>query len=686
MHPRKLMKINQLLFVLALTPLMAQPALADDATQKQAFDETTATVAADQVEKETPAVAKGKSSVKKMPDTVVQAESLTVTAKRYESEQIKTPAFTTVVTEAEMARVGGANAYEVLKRTGGVNFTSHMPFGMHMGSMSSSVGFRGLKNGELVLLNGLPVMDPGYGYYDIDMIPTAFLERIEVVKGAGSTLYGSQAETGVIDLQLKQPGVKGAGGQIMGGSHNAADTSVYARNENFLIGAYYARADELTDLRKYYSANAPYNTSILQWERAASLLSYKPWDTLTITHMYNYLDSGWDRDYYKKRTSNYDVLETSNRHYLQATYEKNGLKVSPFYTYNYFVRDYEYAATGKPDSTSVTNNYTAGLNAQQLLNFGKTDLLIGTDYLYQNQDDDTENITGSSPATYKISHQIMQHDRHQGALFGRIEHELSSKLQIAGGLRLVGVWETEEDADNYFEPLPQVQLLYPINGNNSLYTNVGRSFKVPAFGQMYMDYGNYTPNPNLEPEQGWTYEAGWKTQYKQFSSTVSVFFMDFTDKLNTNYIDSLQKYQYQNMDEFQSTGVEWQMRYRFLNNYSLILAGYAADPYEILAGVKEQAGAKFQLAPGIEYTNDKLTIGLNAEMYYSRERGLKDYTNIHLNASYAATESVKLKLNIDNLLDDRNEVLYGNMSPSATTQYVTYDPGILIMAGVEFNF
>lgn len=620
-------------------------------------------------------------------DVDVSMESMTVTAKRYAAEQIETPAYTTVITEKEMERLGGKNAYEVLKRTGGVNFTSHMPFGIHMGDMSSSIGFRGLKNGELVLLDGMPIMDPSYGYYDIDMIPTAFLERIEVVKGAGATLYGSQAMTGAVNLQLKKPGApQFFGGELTGGSHGSADASVFYRDPRIVIGGYYARADQLTDLRKYYSAKSPYNTSVLQWDRAASLFKFKPWEALTISHMYNFTDSGWSRDYYTNKTKNYEVLETSNRHYLSLAFEREGLKIVPYYTHNNLIKDYGYEADGKPSNTLEKNNSTAGLDAQKLISFGATDFLMGMSYYYERQDEDNEAVSGSSSSGYTISRQIMDHDRHQGALFVTAEHDFGSRFLISGGIRMVGVWETEDDGENYYEPIPQIQALYRMNKNNSIYANIGRAFRVPAFGRMYIDRAQYAPNPDLKPEYGWTYESGWKFSYGDFSGTLAAFFMDYTDKLGTKYMDDLEKYQYHNMDEFQSAGVEWQLKYRFLENFSLHLAGYAADPWEKIKGEKSQAGAKFQLAPGIEYMNEKLSVGINADMYYDRERGLDDYTNIHLNASYALTHQLALKLSVDNLLDDRDQVIYGNLSSTASTKYATYEPGIWVMAGVEFLF
>ena len=638
-----------------------------------------------------PAVAEDKKENEKTADrnkqeAAVELDTITVTAKRYESEQIETPAFTTVITEQEMERLGGDSAYELLQRSGGVSFLSHMPFGIHMGSMTGSIGLRGLQDGELVLLNGAPLIDPSYGYYDIDMIPSAFLERIEVVKGAGSTLYGSRAMTGTVSLQLKEPGEQAYGGEIMGGSHGSVDTSVYYQDPRFVIGGYYARSDELTDLRKYYTASAPYNTSALQWDRAASLLSFKPWDCLTITHMYNFLDSGWDRDYYTNKTQNYDVLETGSRHYLFVKFEKNGLKITPFFTHNHFTSDYKYVIEDKPEQNWETHNYTTGLDAQQKLNFMETDILVGMSYYYENQDVDDTIVSGSSESGYSISHQIMKNDRHRGSMFVRVEHEFRSRLQLAAGVRLVGVWETEEDSDNYYRAVPQFQALYRLNDNNSIYFNVGRAFEVPAFGYMYRERSNFAPNPDLKPEQGWTYEVGWKWEYGAFSGALAGFYMDYEDKLGSKYMNEIEKYQYQNMDEFHTIGVEWQLRYRFLENFTLSIAGFAADPVEKLSGVEQQAGPKYQLSPGIEYRDRRFFVGLNADMYFERERYLEDYINVHANASYLLTKHIKLKLDVNNLLDDRDLMIYGNMTPQNNSIYATYDPGIWVMGGLEVLF
>jgi len=623
------------------------------------------------------------SAAKATGDKSTKMADVSVTATRVEREQLKTPAFVDVITQQDMEKLGGFNVYEVLKRNGGLNFTSHMPFGLHMGDMSSSIGFRGLKNGELVLLNGLSIMDPSYGYYDIDMIPSSFLERIEVVDGAASVLYGSQAETGVINMQLATPGPRKLVAEAMGGSHTSIQANALYRDELFVAGASYGHADKLTDLRKYYSASSPYNTSVLAWDRAAAMIGMQPWKPLTVNYMFNYLKSGWNRDYYNKPSSSYDVDEKSYRHYLFATYKQGNLKVSPYFFYNNFQKDYNYAAQGKPNQFSEKKNYTTGFDAQNYNQFGAFRLLYGATYVYEKQDEDNESVSGSSSSGYKTSHTILDHHRSQASIFAQGEYDVTSNLLFIVGARLAGVWPDNDNQDDTYEVVPQVQGLYRLNDTNSLYANVGRGFKAPTFGQLYISRDNYAPNPDLKPESGWTYEVGYKAENQRVSATIAAFYMDYDDKLKSVWQPNIEKYQYVNMDKFSSYGVQFQAKVRIIEGLDFQFNGYVADPEEESAGNKTQAGAKYQLTPGLFYDNGVISAGLYSEFVLDRERGLPDYTNVHLTGGYLVTDWMKIKLQVDNLLDDKNQVLYGNMTPGNPTEYATYDPGFWVMAGVE---
>lgn len=615
--------------------------------------------------------------------TATKLSEISVTASRIDKNRMETAAFIDVVTQEDMERLGGFDVYEILKRNGGLNFNAHMPFGLRMGNLDSSIGFRGIKNCELVLLDGLPIMDPGYGHYNIDMIPATFLERVETVAGSSSVLYGSQAMTGVINMQLRNPGSPMVTGQVLGGTDGSVQASAVYRNDLVVLGAAYSRADEYDGMRKYYSATSPYEANVLPWYKAAAMIGVQPWKPLTINYMFNYLDSGWGRDYSRSPSSNYEVDEQSYQHYFLATYQQGNFKASPYFFYTNAKSDYNYAAAGKPNQLREKKNFTTGFDVQNFNQFSNLRLLYGATFIYEHQDEDNESVSGSSSSGYTKSHEILKHHRSQGSVFVQGEYDINKIVFLTAGARFTGLWPDSSDLDTMYEVVPQVQGLYRLNRENSIYANVGRAFRAPSFSELYQDRDGWAPNPDLEPEHGWTYEVGWKTNYKFISASIGAFYMDFDDKITTIWFDSLDAYKAVNADTATSIGVEWRIRARLMDSLSFDFSGYAADPEEESSGETTQAGPKYQLTPGLFYNDGKFDAGIYVECLLERERGLPDYTNVHLNAGYMVTDWLKVKLQVDNLLDDKNQVIYGNMSPTARTTYASYEPGIWVLAGVE---
>ena len=89
-----------------------------------------------------------------------------------------------------------------MQDTLGVTASSYGFNGTNQGTMTSKIMVRGVQDGTLVLVDGIPLnMD---GRYNLDDIPSDAIERIEVVKGGGSVLYGSEATGGVINIITKK--------------------------------------------------------------------------------------------------------------------------------------------------------------------------------------------------------------------------------------------------------------------------------------------------------------------------------------------------------------------------------------------------------------------------------------------------------------------------------------------------
>ena len=127
-----------------------------------------------------------------------------MTATRTKKRDLDVPAATTIITAQEIKDSGAANASDVLAKVDGFAYKSFGPNGAAMGSMTNEVNLRGIKGGALVLMNGNPIA--WRGKYNLDQIPASSIERIEIVKGSGSVLYGSEAVSGVVNIITKKKG------------------------------------------------------------------------------------------------------------------------------------------------------------------------------------------------------------------------------------------------------------------------------------------------------------------------------------------------------------------------------------------------------------------------------------------------------------------------------------------------
>jgi iron complex outermembrane receptor protein len=195
-----------------------------------------------------------------------------VTATRSHKRDVDTPAATTIITEKQIKEQGSRNAAEVLSKVNGFAYKSFGPAGVSMGTMNNEINIRGVKNGTLVLVNGSPIS--WRSKYNIEEIPADIIQRVEIVKGGGSVLYGSEAMGGVVNIITKKGGTNEA--RIGFGNYGQQQYYVNTGNERFGVhyssnkwkrfdGASYTELDNgqtRTDLRDIDQENAGFDFAI----------------------------------------------------------------------------------------------------------------------------------------------------------------------------------------------------------------------------------------------------------------------------------------------------------------------------------------------------------------------------------------------------------------------------------------
>ena len=178
------------------------------------------------------------------PNQAFTLDPMVVTAQRMETRDLDTPAAVSVITDKEISNSGAKTAYEIIERQVGFTNNAYGPGGREFGGSSSRTVLRGLDKGTLVMVNGAPINMLNYN--SMEGIPAESIEKIEIVRGAQSVLYGSEAFGGAINIITKKGG-KGKSTLTVGAGNYDKKWSINQQGDNYTI---YLSKDYYGDVKK----------------------------------------------------------------------------------------------------------------------------------------------------------------------------------------------------------------------------------------------------------------------------------------------------------------------------------------------------------------------------------------------------------------------------------------------------
>lgn len=145
-------------------------------------------------------------------------DTIVVTATRTERNVNDVPDSVSVIDAASIIDTPGQALDDILRRSPSIDLPSAASYQVH--PTANSISMRGLGGiRALVLLDGVPINDPFFGYLQWSRVPLEWVDQVEVVRGSGATLWGNYAMGGVINIRTRQPAVSGLVVQGAGGSY-----------------------------------------------------------------------------------------------------------------------------------------------------------------------------------------------------------------------------------------------------------------------------------------------------------------------------------------------------------------------------------------------------------------------------------------------------------------------------------
>ncbi len=618
-------------------------------------------------------------------DAVYSLNPVVVTATRYEKSDAEIPAATQTFTEEQIEQTGADNLQVALQYLDGVIDAGMGPNGTSVSSMTTKNVIRGVSNGTVVMINGTPIN--WRTNYNLENIPTSAVERVEVVRGGGAVLYGSQATGGVINIITKKTlpnevkvGLGNKGRQEYAVTANAGDLSIaYTYNKWGKLG--YVSSSDSSIKPDKTRVPVEMKQRFFGSEKNDFLATYKLNDLADFLYNHNESASRWAYTYTGITDPDYEDMNDHPRYIRRYENDKDflqfnfhgldGISGHVFYNYNTLKThgtDY-YSSTGKKYAAPKAvrgqeKNKTYGYDVQKVWD-GNPDqtFLIGTSLVRETFENETSD-TG----------------RNIISAFGSWERNLTAKdvLTLSGR----GTWTTG-GIQNFHNFSGQAQYLHKLDNTQSLYASVGQSFVLPTFSQMYSreqagGISNIIGNPDLKPQKGLHYEAGWKKEETNRQYKVAL----FTEKIDDNisYSGTSGRW-YAINEDFKNHGIEASIRGQEDNGFTWHAGLTWQDPKSKQTTEKTSAKrywdrsyGRILLTGGVGYEKEKWTTALNFSYLADRvqsplaahSHSVKPYLLTSMTVKYSPNKSSDIMLAIDNLLNRKDIVSHTTSDYYAT--------------------
>lgn len=604
-------------------------------------------------------------------------DSIVVTATRYEKADVDVPASTTILTNQDLKNTGAENIHMALQKVAGLAYTTYGPNGNPYSTMSNSITIRGVSNGTLVLINGIPINMSGKYY--LDSIPVENVERVEIVKGGGAVLYGSEAMGGVVNIIMKKQfentvsaGIGNFGQRNYNATFNLGKLNVgYSKDKWGKLDKIQTNKDAAGDRDSTFKGS----------DKNSVFLEYNFADNFAF--LYNYMDNEngyqtWFGDNWKNSNAaqagdlQNDKTYTNKYHIAQLKYSEENWQASLYYNQNEpITRGFtNYSSKGvlspSLDATDQKDR-TYGLDAQKHWQINdRTNTVFGFNYK-------NEYFKQANATTY------MQQERKVFGVYGQWEQKLNAVNSFILSARETWTAGADKDAD-YSNFSASGQFIHKLGEKDRVYASIGQSFILPTFNQMYGSTYNLLPAPELKPQTGTNYEVGWKKADDSHRWKAAVYHIDIKDNISATWEPSTGISKYKN-ETFKNTGVELTCDISGENGWSYSWGINYGNPKVKAEGhnlaAKEYWDRKYgrwQLTGGVSYQKDKWSTSLNGTYLTERvgtpsaapSMKIKPYFLTSLSSTYSMDKDNEVSLAIDNLLD-RNDIV----SHTGTNYYAT---------------
>jgi len=421
-------------------------------------------------------------------------------------------------------------------------------------NIQTDVSIRGASFGQtLVLLNGMHMNDAQSGHHNMDLpTPLEATEKIEVLKGAGSTLYGSDAIGGVINVITSTPKV----------SEFRLRTSVGnfgVNQQRFSIGSVGKRWSEQLSFSRDFSTGFIPNRDYRNLSMSSSTSGTTELGTTSI--LLAHVDKPFGAEQFYGNFNSWERTRTWFGSLQQTIHRHTQFGIAYRRHTDLFVlyRDRPQVFTNRHKSDSFQANVrrTREISSNGKLHYGAEVFHDGVE-----------------------SNNLGVHSRTRGSAFAVLDVRVLKRFSFTAGLReeLYGSFNSQWS--------PSIGAGYWASSQLKFRASISRAFRLPSFTDLYYRDPANLGSPNLRPEHATSFEAGadW-TPNTSIRSEVTVFHRRDRDGIDYVRATVNDIWRATNFQKLQFTGIEASTKVRIPGNQDMTLS------YTGLRGAQDQLGA-----------------------------------------------------------------------------------------------
>lgn len=439
-----------------------------------------------------------------------ELEEVIVTASKAELPLSRASKLVTLITKTEIERSPALSVQELLNSVAGIDVLQRGPHGVQ-----ADISLRGGSFDQVaILLNGINLTNPQTGHYSFDIpINLSDIDRIEIVHGPASLVYGASAFAGGINIITKKEAASNAYVKLEGGMHNSLNTEARGAYKTSSTLHQFSAGYKSSD---GYMNNSDYNMLNLLWQSRFDIEK----STLDLQMGFNNKEYGANTFYSPSYPNQFDDTESM---FVSIKGETSGkLKFIPQLYWNRHNDCFQLIREGTPDVPDWYTNH----------NYHQTDV-FGTNLTFQyasklgitsfggefRNEGIMSNVLGK-PLDEPIGN-FTKSDNRTAINYFAEQNFLFQNMTLSVG----GLLNYNTAIPNKYAFYPAINSSYRITDKVSLYASWNKATRMPTFTDLYYTTATHTGNSNLEAEQSEAFEAGVKLSNRIVRANIAAFYM-----------------------------------------------------------------------------------------------------------------------------------------------------------------